>query len=305
MSSGPKLDAPQREELLRLSVSDRTLERTRELMLLSAERFTGQPLSGMVRDFVRGVLGGHPAFDSQSLAGVLENLPEAASEEAAIKILWSQSFANLRWPEGVAQLKKNQAEQCRLNALYCLLLWFRDARGLSIDRLQRHLYTAAWEPATSRDKSDVQKLKLLMHVRDCAALGIACSTLERKAMEHNQQAIAARDAETRASARVKDLDNQLAQVSARLEAERMQVERLNADMSNVKREYENEKAHMRDDYEDLRGRLLRRLRQEVSLLDEGLHALKRQPPKVHVMVDHAERAIDGLKSEIDRIKGED
>src|SRR6266480_4407353 len=89
INSGSKSDA-QRDELLHLSASDRTLERTRELMLLSAERFGSQPLAGQVRDYVRYVLRRHPAFLPESLAGVLENLPESASEEAAVTALASQ-----------------------------------------------------------------------------------------------------------------------------------------------------------------------------------------------------------------------
>ena len=61
---------------------------------------------------------------------------------------------------------------------------------------------------------------------------------------------------------------------------------------------------MRNDYEDLRGRVLRRLREDTALLEEGLHALRREPPKVHVMEDHAERAIDALKREMGRIRGD-
>ena len=61
-------------------------------------------------------------------------------------------------------------------------------------------------------------------------------------------------------------------------------------------------ARWRDDYETLKGRTLDRLIEESSLLEEGLHALKREPPKVRVMVDHAERAIESLKREAEQIR---
>lgn len=79
----------------------------------------------------------------------------------------------------------------------------------------------------------------------------------------------------------------------------MEPKREFAQLERERREHEDEKAHMRDDYEKLRGRMLGRLRQEVSLLEDGLHALRKQPPKIHVMEDHAERVIDGLKREIE------
>jgi hypothetical protein len=289
--------------LVRLSVSDRTLDRTRELMLLSAERFGNQMLAGQIRDFAGAVLRRHPAFLIESLAGVLANLPDAIGDEAAIDALASQSFAALPWPEGLAPLKKNEAEQCRLNAVCCLLLWFRETRGTPTEQVQRHLHAVAWTPTAVRYKTDAQKLRVLMQARDRAALGIACSTLEKKVREQRQEAVAARGAEERASARAKQLEQELGEANTMLETGEARAQSLTEQIANAKREHENEKAHMRNDYEELRGRVLRRLRQEVSLLDEGLHALKRHPPKIHVMEDHAERAIDGLKGEIEHIQG--
>ena len=51
----------------------------------------------------------------------------------------------------------------------------------------------------------------------------------------------------------------------------------------------------------MKGQTLRRLNEDSALLEEGLHALQREPPKVGVMIDHAERAIDGLKRAAERI----
>jgi hypothetical protein len=65
-----------------------------------------------------------------------------------------------------------------------------------------------------------------------------------------------------------------------------------------------EKVHHLDNFEKLRGRLLRCLKSETTLLDDGLQALRRDPPKVHVMLDHADRAISNLKSEIRNLESE-
>ena len=60
-------------------------------------------------------------------------------------------------------------------------------------------------------------------------------------------------------------------------------------------------AHLLDDLETMRGTTLRRLTDDVALLREGLHALRRDQPKVHVMVDHAERVIDALTAHIKQL----
>lgn len=63
-----------------------------------------------------------------------------------------------------------------------------------------------------------------------------------------------------------------------------------------------EMSHMRDAIERRRTRTLRVLLAQVDLLSEGLLAIKRNPPKVHVMIDHAERALDALRAEIEQLK---
>ena len=131
-------------------------------MLLSMERFDVAAVAGHLREFVRDALRRHPAFAAEPLAWLLENHPDAPSEEGSVRTLTSQSFTALRWPEGLTALKKKEAEQCRLNALWCLLLWFREARGTSFERIQRYLHTNIWAPAARHQKSDLQKLRVLM-----------------------------------------------------------------------------------------------------------------------------------------------
>lgn len=304
LCSASKLESAEREGLLGLSASDRTLERTFELMLLSMERFDAAALVGQVREFVREVLRRHPAFHAEALAAVLADRPDGPGEEGAVRTLTSQSYATLPWPEGLGVLNKKEAEHCRVNALCCLLLWFRETRGITLERIQRYLETSVWAPAARRHKTDPQKLRVLMSSRGPAGIGVACSVLEKQASVDRQQAAAAHKAAERTEMRAKELENRLTEVEAQLQAAKVQVERLSEENGSLRSSHETERAHMRNDYEDLRGRVLRRLREDTALLEEGLHALRRDPPKVHVMEDHAERAIDALKREMGRIRGD-
>lgn len=304
MLSAPKLEPSAWQELIDLSVCDRILDKTRGLMLLWMERFDDLVLGSQVRDFIYEVLRRHPAFLVTSLAGTLENRPDGPSEAGAVQALLVQSYTSLQWSEGFAALKKKDAEQCRLNALCCLLLWFRMTRGTSFERIQHYLHTSIWAPTARRHKTDPQKLRALMTTRDPAGIAVACSALESKVFEQSQQVVTARRAEERASMHAKGLEEELTSVNAKLGAAITQINQLAEEISRTKHAHGDERAHMHKDYEELRGRILRHLREEVSLLDEGLHALQRDPPKIHVMVDHAERAIDALKREIERLKGD-
>ena len=302
---GPKLQPAEREELLSFAVQDHTLERTRELMLLSVEHFDGPNLAGQVREFVRDVLMRHPAFRKESLAAALRNLPEGPAPERAVKILTQQSFESLPWPEGSTPLEKSVLDKCRTNAAYCLLLWHREIRGISFKDIINSLHTSLWKPAAERHKSEAQQLRALMNNRDPTAAALSCSSLEEQVLDAERRADAAREITAGANARARELEGKLGDLEGQLAAEKTQVERLTAALHTEQQAHKNDVAHSRDEYAKLRGHLLRRIRQELSLLEDGLHALRRTPPKVRVMDDHAERAIDGLKREIQRLEGSD
>ncbi len=305
MRLGPKLQPAEREELLDLATQDRTLERTRELMLLSMERFDGPNLAGQVREFVRDLLMRHPAFQVEALADALRNLSEGPTSERAVKMLTEQPFDLLPWSEDAAALKKSELDKCRVNAACCLLLWHQETRRTSFEDISRSLRVSLWEPAAQRHKSETQKLRALMGNRDPAAAVISCSLLEKQAFDAEQQERVAREAEEKANTRVRELKGRLDDVERQLNAEKAQVERLTAELHAAQQTHENDIAHRRDEYAKLRGRVLHRIRRELSLLEDGLHALRRSPPKVNVMDDHAERAIDGLKREMQRLRMED
>ena len=67
--------------------------------------------------------------------------------------------------------------------------------------------------------------------------------------------------------------------------------------------YQTLDLHLRDQLENLRTRVLNRLKDDERLLTEGLVALRRPVPKVHVMDDHAERVLDSLHNEIKKLEG--
>ena len=303
--SGPKLQQEERKELLSFAAQDRTLERTQNLMLLSMEHFDGPNLAGQVREFVRDVLMRHPAFQKESLATALRNLPDGPTPERAVEILTQQSFDSLPWPEGSAALKKSELDKCRVNAVCSLLLWHRETRGISFEDINNSLRTSLWKSAAGRHKSEVQKLRALMNNRDPAAAALSCSLLDKQVSDAEQRVDAAREITERVEARAREIESKLGALEGQLAAEKTQVKRLTAALHTEQQAHENDVAHSRDEYAKLRGRVLHRIRQELSLLEDGLHALRRDPPKVHVMDDHAERAIDGLKRETQRLERDD
>lgn len=292
----------ERVDLFREAQLDRLLDKTRQLMLLGL-RLDGPAVPGLIREFARGVLERHPLFQSESLGSVLANIPEAMAEEEAIKAVLRVDCASLTWPEEKKQLTKKQCDQCRRNGALCLLMLFWGSRGTSVERIQRYLQSTLWAPTSRGQNSDREKLYALISTRDPAAASVTFSLLDGAATEQRRRAETAVGAEERALSRVAQLEEQLAHVERDLTEATAEAERVQKELEETSQAHATARVHWKDDYEQLRGQILRRIKEELSLLDEGLHALRREPPKVHVMIDHAERAIDGLKREMQRLRG--
>lgn len=261
-----------------------------------------QSLYTELKAFIGDVLRAHPAFTA--LPGVIQNLPDAVSDEQAVDVLAAQSFQSLQWKGATHALRKSEAEHGKVNSLLCLLMWLRESRGIGVERIARLLHVSLWAPAATRHRSGSQVLKTLILARDRVALGAVRTLLDERVKSLNQELLAVRASEERALIRVSDLSAQVEKLEAALRSEQERAGTLVEELSRMRAESEIQQTHLRDEYQALRGRLLGRLRQEVSLLDEGLQALRRDLPKVHVMDDHAERVIHALKGEIERLRGE-
>lgn len=303
--SATEIGATQRKALLKLAASDQTLDRTKDLLLL--EMSTGFDTAGLgdqFRSFIKDVLRFHPAFATDTLADVLENPPDTLSEENGVDTLVDQTFESLVWPQGVAGLTKAQAEQCKANSLYCLLLWFRHSRNMPLDRFQHFLHTKLWGPAVNKHESEADKISALVTIREPSSAAVACDNLNRQLAEQKQHAADARRSQERLEVRVGELEKDTSNLNSQLRAVQKELKSLVAELAKVTIKYRDEKSQLRFEYEKLRRRIRRRLEEEISLLDEGLQALQRSDPEIPVMVAHAKHAISDLKQEMARLEGE-
>ena len=304
MLAGQKLDQAERDQLLDMAALDRTLKRTRELMLFGLNRLDGGNGERPVRGFVRDVLLRHPAYQLKSLETALEH-PDRTDDKHAVQIISALNYASLPWRERV-KFSTTAARTCRTNVLHCLLLWFRESLlpPLPLERIHHYLHRELWVPSAARRTSESERVQILIKNRDHAATAIACSTFEELAVESRQQADVSRAAASRAISQTRRLEKSLTSLEERLKDAQTRLERATHDLNAERSDRSIERTHLQDDYEKLRGRVVRRLDAELSLLKEGLQALRRNPPKVAVMDDHADRAIDGLTCEIDRLRKE-
>ena len=302
----PRLTIDEIERIAHLVKRDNVLAVPRQL-LLAARAVRGSPnLRAALRAFVRDVLLGHPLFMQRGVEAAIRNLEEASNPADALKLLAGSDKQLLR--AGIAkEMKANEFELLRINAVNCMAVWIADVKGLSMPAVADALFVALWRPRATALEHDTARLRALTEIDQLAGVGLVGEEYRRQVAEKHAQAdTATREASLfRESAR--SLGDELTIANKTIESQEAAMAAMAAEFAEVleglKTSSETEAAHLRDDIELLRTRVLRRLKADVELLELGLEALRRPEPKVHVMMDSAERVADALRKEVRNLQG--
>jgi len=292
---------PSQEEIQAIANSDPFLSKTLQLMVLGIQ---AQGLSYKVGGFARKVMLRHTLYSSQSMTAVLTNLPEAMPAGAAIDTIMKSELLPINGRSSEVSITKKEWKLCRVNAVHCLLILRRSQHGASLSQIHQLLQDKLWVSDSSKNQGDGEKLIVLLNNSDPKATSVSISLLGKELAEQKRQAHVAKRQEERASMVLESTQESLTKTDARLTEALAEQEKLKNELQERTQSYQTDIEHLQDDFERMRGNVLRKLKQELSLLEEGLHALKKETPKVHVMIDHAERAIDGLKDEVNRLRGD-
>jgi hypothetical protein len=299
----PTLEERQFDELLGLARRDLRLAVPVQLLLVTLG-ISHTALRASLREFAGAVLRDHPAFSSQQMNAALRNLPEGPDVERSLKLISSVDFLKRQpLPDKMKRAKRALAG-LRVNATYSLALWFAETRGLKPEDLAGPLFLTLWQPDANQARDALRQFRLLTANHDVEAVGAACAFFKRQADNMSATAARAEKAEADAVEKSQALTVSVSNLRGELNNREEQIAALDTQVQNQKQDYENKLAHARDDRENLRARVLRRLKDDVRLLDEGVHALQRDPPKVRIMEDHAERALDALRKEIHQLEAE-
>jgi len=303
LSQSPTLDLSAFEELLRLARNDLRLAVPVQLLLVTLG-ISHPALRASLRDFVGAVLREHPAFSSQQMNAALRNLPEGPDVERSLKLISSAEFLKRQPLPDRMKSRKREIAALRVNATYSLALWFAETRGLKPEEVADALFLCLWRADGNQARDELKQFRLLTRSHDVDAVGAACTVFKQRADNMSAAASRAQRGEAEALEKAATLTGSVNELTEELNDREAKITAINTQMEKQKQDYENRLAHARDDHENLRARVLRRLKEDVRLLDEGVHALQRDPPKVRVMEDHAERTLDGLRREIQQLEGE-
>lgn len=300
--------------LQRLANADKQFCVPRQI-LLAAREIEGYPaIKESLRSFVQDVMLSHPIFKNPKVVAVIRNLPEALPPHAALKLVMEEVVEKEDCDEKVGEKKDGEKaakkavdpEELKVNAANCLVVWLTLTKQLSLEEVTDALNDAIWIPAGRAVELDVAKLRELTGVSKPEGLGLACELYRRKAREQatlaekiSSEVNGLRSSLVEAQQQFELTNSQFLESQTALEKlQQESVEEINALHSST----ETQAAHLRDDLEQLRSRVLRRLVADVESLDVGLSALQSPKPRIHVIQDRVERVIDALRLEISRLR---
>ncbi|MBM3852376.1 MAG: hypothetical protein FJ399_04380 [Verrucomicrobia bacterium] len=281
------------------SRADVLLAVPRQLLLAAMPHRSATKVWSMLLDVCLTALRAHPAS-----ADLAAHLLSPSTDDECDSVLEQAATANLGHllDSGTGKpFATAKANALRSNLVHTAVTWLVAARGwkprLAIASLHRH----AWRGGISVPET----LRALAEVKDPAPLLAVASAFVEDAQQQRRFAEDAHAREGAALVRLEELEAHASELAAKLAEQRAAYGALTERLATEQREHQNTVSHLKDDYERLRSRILRRLTRELELLDEGMLALRRDPPKVHVMADHGDRAIAGLRDEIRALQSED
>lgn len=303
IAQNARLDDAALSRLLQLAKGDTLLAVPRQILLLSQE-VTGLPsLKAALTSFVANVVLRHPVFSEAGVQGALRNLPEGlppAEALARVRAFEPPSSAETE------PLKGSDLRDLRHNAVRLFVTWLAVNRNLGSEDLSALLFQAVWQPAAKELADDNARLRALTDIGQAAGVGLACQRFRQQAIEARAQQDQAQREATGLRDRLSAAETQLSATAEQLEAARAELQALressSAELEALRRQHAVDRTHLQHELEQLRGRLVKRLTDSVDMLEVGLSALRKDTPRVSVMVERAEHVVDALRAEIQELK---
>ena len=305
IAQNARLDDAALSRLLHLAKSDTLLAVPRQVLLLSQE-VTGLPgLKAALTSFVSNVMLRHPVFSDAGVQGALRNLPEGLPPPEAL----ARVAAFEPSPSAEAEpLKGGDLRDLRHNAVRLFVTWLAVNRSLNSEELSSLLFQVVWQPAAKDLADDNARLRALTDIGQAAGVGLACQRFRQQAIEARTQQDQAQREATSLRDRLSAAETQLADTAQQLEDVRAELQALRdssaVEMEALRRQHAVEKTHLQHELEQLRGRLVKRLTDSVDMLEVGLSALRKDTPRVPVMVERAEHVVDALRAEVQVLREE-
>lgn len=305
IAQSARLDDAARSRLLQLAKGDLLLAVPRQLLLLSRDIEGFPALHSALKSFVLDVMCNHAVFRDSAVQATLRNLPDGLTPVSALgKVMTVTSLPG----EDVEPIKVEDLAILQQNAAQLFVAWIACSRGFNAEQLSALLFQVVWLPAAQKLLGDNDRLRALTDISQAAGVGLACQKFQQRAVD-------AQALQAHAQSEAADLREKLAVTKAQLAQAEVQCDALQTELKllhestateidALRRQHAVEKMHLQHELEQLRGRLVKRLNDSVDMLEVGLSALRKDAPRVPVMVERAEHVVDALRTEIQELKEE-
>lgn len=293
-------------ELLRIAEKDVTLAVPRQLVFISRE-FQGYPsLRNELLGFVKKAVLQHPLFREQPALTLFINQGDfSPSALEAMRLI--QEFGTTKDSQD-SELGRAELDALHRNAAYLVAVWLREMRGRSLHDVAEMLFQGVWSKAADSIKDDTDKLRAITDISELAPVAIACAVFQQQAEEQTKrahqsavEALQLRQERDSLRAEMEGLSAELSTQKDLLESERRETQERLAKLESTQ---DVKVTHLRDDNQQVRHRLVKRLVSDVEQLEIGLSALRNPNPRVEVMMQRAERVVDALRAEIAKLREE-
>jgi hypothetical protein len=294
----------ERNRLLTLARKDFALAASRFLLVTAISLPDTNKFKEVLRCFVRDVLLIHPSFAAEELQAFVKNLPGSIDHSRAVELVLSANYALEEPAEGNKSLNISAKHKMQSRIVSCFAVWLVLAKKVDPEIVLRLLYPTIWKHASAKVKGYGCRASQMLDLADPARVALVCTAYEGFLKEEKVRADTAVGIAEEEAQKVHQLSIMLDEANEQIKNQESCIKEKDKLIEKERESARIEKVHHLDNFEKLRGRLLRCLKSETTLLDDGLQALRRDPPKVHVMLDHADRAISNLKSEIRNLESE-
>jgi hypothetical protein len=280
-------------------------------ILFAAKEIEHHPkIKEALKNFVQGVMLAHPIYRNAEVISAIKTLADPALQKIALKSVMTEVLIEIEFknhnPSEQSTKKAIDINELRSNATSCLAVWFWVGQNSTPEHVMEGLYEAVWKPATYVAATEAARLKKVTASENIVGMGFVYDFYKRKALTRASEAAQAnlllnevRQAQAIALEEIKLLKQSLSETQA---AYSKYKEDTNEKITNLVRTHEIEVTHLKDDIENIKSRVLRRLLSDGEMLGVGLSAIEGVTPKIHVVRDKVERVIESLQKETEKLR---
>lgn len=299
----------QYEDLLMLaSKEDPTLTRTLNLAFAANETRSDKVIKSLLLMFAVDV--GRKVFD-QPLENVDYWLPKTSDDKHSILELvkrYAAIDARLVASEALKAKEKKEGRAKIRNILFLNVLWQTFQGWAKEDDLLRLLRAESLFNASSLYPGQAQESLLKTAYADTAGEFSSLSWLAKQVEATKQQQKSEIDRLQREAEQMAVLQDRANEEIASLREERealtAQVNELEQRLRQEQQNVQTTSVHLEDDKHRLRSQVTKGLKSEVPRLEEALTALRRDPPKLHIVSHYVEETLLQIKEILRKTEGE-